>query len=111
MFNGIWMPKHFERMCLAIDQLPSKFFSCSVACGNKSFPRASGSHLSQRDDDTASLSKEGDGQSSIADHRIYSRHVIRTSGGKEAEEGDGLYEIAPVQRTVYRSPKYETNRH
>ena len=64
------MPKHFERICSAIDQLPSELDFDVPSLAEIGLSQGLESHLSQRDDDTASMSKEGDGQSSIANHRV-----------------------------------------
>jgi len=61
-----WMPQHLERICSAIDQLPS----------NQGLDAPARTGLSQgleshhvRDDDIASRSEEGGGGSSFVDHR------------------------------------------
>ncbi|KAI8630351.1 hypothetical protein F5Y19DRAFT_60637 [Xylariaceae sp. FL1651] len=68
----VWMPKHFERICSAIDQLPSNLDFDVPSLPETGLSQGLESHhLSQPDDDTASGSKEDDCQSSIADqHRV-----------------------------------------
>ena len=67
----VWMPKQFERICSAIDQLPSKLDFDVPSLPGTGLSQGLGSHhLSRPDDDTASASKEDDRQSSIAGHRI-----------------------------------------
>lgn len=68
----VWMPKHLERICWAIDQLPSNLDFDVPSLPETGLSQVLESHhLSQLEDDTASMSKEDDHQSSIADqHRV-----------------------------------------
>lgn len=63
-----WMPQHLERIRSAIDQLPSNLDFDVPSLQETGLSQGLESHH-LRDDDTASLSKEGGGQLSIADHR------------------------------------------
>jgi len=66
----VWMPKHFERICSAIDQLPSKLDFDVPSLPDTGLSQELESHHLSQPDDTASASKEDDRQSDIADNRI-----------------------------------------
>ena len=81
------MPKHFKRICSAIDQLPSNLDfdvpslpETGLSQGLESY------HLSQDDDTVSSITNQ---HQVTPDTSIYG-----TRGSKEAEEENGRYEIA-----------------
>ena len=82
------MPKHFERICSAIDQLHSKLdFNVPSLAETGLSQGLENHHLSQPDDDTASMSKEYDRQSGIFDqHPLLQTRHSRDQGRQEAEE-------------------------
>jgi len=89
------MPKHFERICSAIAQLPS-YLDFDVPSLPETGPsQGLESHDLSQDDDTAS---------SIADHhQSHARHFIHgTRGGEEAEEEKRGYEIVSRASIISR---------
>ncbi|KAK3324032.1 hypothetical protein B0T19DRAFT_220269 [Cercophora scortea] len=84
-----WMPKHLERIRSAIDQLPSNLdFNALSPPGTSLSQELTGHHLGN--DDTASRSEEGGGQSSMVDRRpTLDTSFTRPAAAKRPRKTDG----------------------
>ena len=86
----LWMPKHFERICSVIDELPKVNFELSQQ-SELDFPGGSGlsqeledQHLSQQSNAESTSLEEHDGQSSVD---ISQGMTSNTTPSQETEQG------------------------